>query len=136
MVSLGKIIVRLFMTTINRKTMRLAYTPCIDQFEYLKDLLSLLIAFFKVLLAKIYVKPIKNVAEIFRAKNATMLVLIMPVIKGFNSAAPKYNTPITVVRQSIDPTKTRIKLGNTSDFNAYIAAFSFLLKTYFAVSAA
>ena len=27
-----------------------------------------------------------------------MFVLTMPVIKGFNSAAPKYRTPITVVK--------------------------------------
>jgi hypothetical protein len=92
-------------------------------------------ALFNVLLAKMYVKPIKNVAEIFSAKNATMLVLTMPVKKGFNSAAPKYNTPITVVKQSMEPIRTRMKLGNTSDFNAYIEAFSFLLKTQFAFNA-
>jgi hypothetical protein len=89
---------------------------------------------FKVLLAKIYVKPIKNVAEIFRAKNAAMLELIILVIKGFNSLAPKYITPIMVVKQSIDPTRTRIKLGNISELNAYIGAFSFLFKTLFVVS--
>jgi hypothetical protein len=55
----------------------------------LKDLLSLFRVLYKVLLARIYVKPIRKVAESFRAKNAMMLVLSIPVIKGFNSAAPK-----------------------------------------------
>jgi hypothetical protein len=78
-----------------------------------------------------YVKPIRNVAEIFRAKNAMMFVLTIPVMKGFDSTAPKYNTPMTVVKQSREPKRVNIKkLGNTSDFNAqYIEAFSFLLKT-------
>ena len=91
-------------------------------FEYLNDLLSLFWVLFKVLLAKMKVEPIKNVAAIFTTKNATMLELTMPVIKGFNSTAPKYITPMAVVKQSTDPKRTRKKLGNTSDFIAYIEA--------------
>jgi hypothetical protein len=102
-------------------------------FEYLNDLLSLFWVLFKVLLAKMKVEPIKNVAAIFTTKNATMLELTMPVIKGFNSAAPKYITPMAVVKQSTDPKRTRKKLGNTSDFNEYIEA-STSLKTKFALS--
>lgn len=50
-------------------------------------------------------------------------------MKGFDSTAPKYNTPMTVVKQSREPKRVNIKkLGNTSDFNAqYIEAFSFPL---------
>jgi hypothetical protein len=54
-----------------------------------------------------------------------MFVLTIPVIRGFNSAAPKYKTPITVVKQSMKPKRISMKLGNTSDFNAYNEAFSF-----------
>ncbi len=48
----------------------------------------------RVLLAIEYVNPIKKVAEIFNTKNATMLELTIPVIKGLSSEAPKYITPI------------------------------------------
>jgi hypothetical protein len=78
---------------------------------------------FKVLFAKIYVKPTRNVAETFRTKKAAILVLTMPVIRGLISAAPKYMTPTTVVMASIEPSKIRKKLGNSSDFNVYIEAF-------------
>ena len=92
--------------------------------EYLKVRLSLSAELFKILLAKIYVKPIKKVAVNFNTKKATMLVLTIPVKKGFNSAAPKYKTPITVVTQSIDPNRIINKLGNKSAFKLYIEAFS------------
>jgi hypothetical protein len=98
-------------------------------FEYLKDLLSLSMVLFKVLFAKMYVKPIKKVAKIFRVKKAMMFVLTIPVIIGFNSAAPKYETPIKVVKQSMEPKRTSMKLGNTSDFNTYNEAFSLLPNT-------
>jgi len=71
----------------------------------------------------------QKATEIFKAKKARMLVLTMPVKKAFISAAPKYKTPMTVVKQSMEPIKIRMKLGKTSDFNMYIEAFSFLLKT-------
>ena len=93
-------------------------------FEYLKVRLSLSVDLFKILLAKIYVKPIKKVAVNFNTKKATMLVLTIPVKKGFNSAAPKYKTPITVVTQSIEPNRIINKLGNKSAFKLYIEAFS------------
>jgi hypothetical protein len=86
------------------------------------------------------VKPIKKVAEIFSTKNAKMLELTIPVIKGLSSEAPKYITPIIVVKQSIEPKSIIKKLGNTSVFKVYIEAFSFsrfpfLLKTYFRFNA-
>jgi hypothetical protein len=40
-------------------------------------------------------------------------------MKGFNSVAPEYRTPITVVKQSIEPIKIRKKHGVTSDFNVW-----------------
>ena len=96
-------------------------------FEYLKVRLSLSVDLFKILLAKIYVKPIKKVAVNFNTKKAAMLVLTIPVKKGFNSAAPKYKTPITVVTQSIEPNRIINKLGNTSAFKLYIEASPFPL---------
>jgi hypothetical protein len=54
-----------------------------------------------------------------------MLVFTMPFIKGFNSAAPKYSTPITVVNASMEPSKIIRKLGIISAFRVYIEAFSF-----------
>jgi hypothetical protein len=77
------------------------------------------------------VKPIKKVAEIFSTKNAKMLELTIPVIKGFSSEAPKYITPIIVVKQSIEPNRIIKKLGNTSVFEVYIEAFSFSLRPSF-----
>lgn len=119
---------------IIRKIIKPANTTFINLLEYLKALVLLSIVLFNVLLAKMYVKPIRNVAEIFRAKNAMMFVLTIPVMKGFNSTAPKYVTPITVVMQSMEPNRIIKKLGNTSDFNIYMKpspppCFSFFLKT-------
>jgi hypothetical protein len=74
-----------------------------------------------------YVKAIKRVAEIFRAKNPAMLELTIPIMRGLISEAPKYITPITVVMQSIEPSRIIKKIGNTSAFNVYIEAFSFAL---------
>jgi hypothetical protein len=74
----------------------------------------------RVFLAKRYVKPIKKVAEIFRTKNAKMLELTIPDINGLSSEAPKYITPIIVVKQSIEPNRIIKKLGNTSVFKAYM----------------
>jgi hypothetical protein len=74
-----------------------------------------------------YVKAIKRVAEIFSAKKAAMLELTIPIMRGLISEAPKYITPITVVMQSIEPSRIIRKLGNTSAFNVYIEAFSFSL---------
>jgi hypothetical protein len=101
--------------------------------EILKDLLSLFAALFRVLFARMYVTPIRNVAEIFTAKNAMMLVLMMLVRNGFASEAPKNRTPIAVVTQSMEPNRTIRKLGNNSDFNVYdfnvyIESFSFFLR--------
>src|ERR1035437_729040 len=96
---------RLFMTATIRKIIKPPYTPFINLLEYLKALVLLSIVLFKVLLAIIYVKPIKNVAEIFRTKKVAMFVLTMPVIKGFNSTAPEYKTPTTVVKQSMEPNR-------------------------------
>jgi hypothetical protein len=101
-----------------RKIVKHAYVPFINLFEYLKALVLLSVVLSNVFLAKIYVNPIKNVTKIFRAKNAIILVLTMPAINGFNSTAPKYNTPITVVKQSMEPNRIIKKLGSTSDFNA------------------
>jgi len=70
------------------------------------------------------VKPIKQVAEILIAKKIAMLELTMPVMKGLSSEAPKYMTPMTVVRQSIEPSRIMRKLGNKSAFNVNIEAFS------------
>jgi len=84
--------------------------------EYLKDLLLLFGVFIKVLFAKMYVKAINTVAAILTAKKAPMFVLTMPAMKGFNSVAPEYRTPITVVKQSIDPMMIRSKLGIISVF--------------------
>jgi len=83
---------------------------------------------FKVLFAKIYVKPIRKVAETFRTKKAVIFVLTMPVMRGLSSVAPKYITPKVVVMASIEPNKIRKRLGNSSDFNVYIEAFSFSSK--------
>ena len=47
-------------------------------------------------------------------------MLTMSVMKGFNSTAPEYKTPMTVVRASMEPNKIIKKLGNTSDFNVYM----------------
>jgi hypothetical protein len=52
----------------------------------------------------------------------------MPAIKGFNSVAPWYKIPITVVKQSIEPIMIRSKLGIICAFD--IIAFSFLLRKY------
>jgi hypothetical protein len=103
--------------------------------EILKDLLSLFAVLLRVLFARIYVPPIRNVAEIFTAKNAMMLVLTMPVRKGLASEAPKNKTPIAVVTQSMEPNKTIRKLGSNSDFSVYelivyIEAFSFSLPLF------
>ena len=102
------------------KIVKPAYAPFINLLEYLKALVLLSMVLFRILFAKMYVKPIRNDDEIFSAKNATMFVLTMPVMKGFNSAAPKYVTPITVVKQSIEPNKIMKRLGSTSDFNLYM----------------
>jgi hypothetical protein len=64
-----------------------------------------------------YVKAMSKVAAILTAKKAPMFVLTMPAIKGFNSLAPEYRTPITVVKQSMEPTRIRSKLGIISFFN-------------------
>ena len=79
--------------------------------EYLKDLLVLLGVLIKILFAKMYVKAMNRVAAILTTKKAPMFVLAMPAMKGFNSLAPEYMTPITVVKQSITPIRTRRKLG-------------------------
>jgi hypothetical protein len=96
----------------------------------LKDLLLLFGVFIKVLLAKTYVKAISRVAAILTAKKAPMFVLAMPAIKGFNSLAPEYRTPITVVKQSMEPIRIRSKLGIISAFNIKLPS-RFLSKTYF-----
>ena len=106
------------MTMAIRKSIKPAYAPFINLLEYLNAFVLLSIVLFNALLAKINVKPIKNVAEIFRAKYTIMFVLIMLAMNGFNSTAPKYNTPMTVVKQSMKPNRIKKKLGNTSDFNA------------------
>lgn len=123
------------MTTIIRKTIKPAKATFINLLEYLKDLLSLLTVLFNVLLAKMKVEPIRTVAETFSTRKANMFVLTMPVRTGFNSTAPKYKTPMAVVMQSMEPNSTINRLGNTSVFNAYIEAFSFLPKTEFALNA-
>ena len=110
-----------------RKIVKPAYATFMNLFEYLKVLVLLSIVLFSVLLAKMYVKPIRNVAEILIAKNAVMFALTMPVINGFSSTAPEYKTPITVVKASMEPSRMIKKLGNTSDLNLYIEAFSFSL---------
>lgn len=63
----------------------------------------------------------QKVAKIFTTINAAMFELTIPDMKGFSSTAPKYSTPMTVVKQSMEPIKTRIKLGNISDFSMYIS---------------
>jgi hypothetical protein len=77
------------MIVATRKRIKPANATFINLLENLKDLVLLSIVRFKVLLAKIYVNPIRNVAEIFRTKKAIMLVLTIPVKSGFNSTAPK-----------------------------------------------
>jgi len=119
---------RLFITVIIKNNVKPAYAMLKSLFEILKKRVSLLKVLIRVLLAKIYVNPNRRVAEILMTKKAMMFVLTMPIIKGFISAAPKYRTPTTVVMASIVPNKIRKKLGNTSDFKAYIGAFSFLFK--------
>jgi hypothetical protein len=57
------------------------------------------------------------VATILTTKKAPMFVLTMPAMKGFNSVAPEYRTPITVVKQSMEPMKIRRKHGITSVFS-------------------
>jgi hypothetical protein len=115
-----------------KKSINPAYATFMNLLEILKDLLSLFAALLRVLFARIYVPPIRNVAEIFTAKNAMILVLTMPVRNGLASEAPKNKTPTAVVTQSMEPNKTIRKLGNSSDFsvydfNVYIEAFSFSL---------
>jgi hypothetical protein len=58
-----------------------------------------------------------RVAAILTAKKAPIFVLTMPAIKGFNSLTPEYRTPITVVKQSMEPIRTRSKLGIISFIN-------------------
>ena len=41
-----------------------------------------------------YVKAMKMVAAILTTKKAPMFVLTMPAMKGFNSVAPEYRTPM------------------------------------------
>jgi len=112
---------------IVKKTIKPAYAPFINLLEYLKILVFLSILAFRVFLAKRYVKPIKKVAEIFSTKNTKIFELIIPIIKGLSSEAPKYNTPIMVVAQSIEPNRIIKKLGSPSAFNVYIEAFTFSL---------
>ena len=73
--------------------------------------------FIKVLFAKMYVKAMNMVAAILTTKKAPMFVLTMPAMKGFNSVAPEYRTPITVVKQSMEPMKIRRKHGIISVFS-------------------
>jgi hypothetical protein len=120
-------ITRLFITVISKKIIKPAYAPFIILLEYLKALVFLSIFSFRIFLAKRYVKPIKKVAEIFNTKNTKIFELIIPIIKGLSSEAPKYITPIIVVIQSTEPNRIIKKLGNTSAFNVYIEAFSFSL---------
>jgi hypothetical protein len=112
---------------IIKKTIKPAYAPFINLLEYLKILVFLSILAFNVFLAKRYVKPIKKVAEIFSTKNTKIFELIIPIIIGLSSEAPKYNTPIMVVAQSIEPKRIIKKLGSPSALNLYIEAFSFSL---------
>ena len=51
------------------------------------------------------------VAASLTIKKAPMFVLTMPAMNGFNSEAPWYRIPITVVMQSIEPIMIRSKLG-------------------------
>ena len=51
--------------------------------------------------------------QVLTTKKAPMFVLTMPAMNGFNSEAPEYRTPITVVTQSIVPIRMRSKLGIT-----------------------
>jgi hypothetical protein len=57
------------------------------------------------------------VAAILTTKKAPMFVLTMPAMNGFNSAAPEYRTPITVVKQSMEPIKTIRIHGNVFVFS-------------------
>jgi hypothetical protein len=83
----------------------------------LKDLLFLFWVFLKVLFAKKSVEAMSTVAAILTTKKAPMFVLTIPAIKGFNSTAPEYRTPITVVKQSIVPIKRSTKYGIASFFS-------------------
>jgi len=93
-------------------------------------LLLLFGVFVKVLLAKTYVKAISRVAAILTPKKAPMFVLAILAIKGFNSLAPEYRTPITVVEQSIEPIRIRSKLGIIAAFNMKLPS-RFLSKILF-----
>ena len=53
-----------------RKIVKPAYAAFMILFEYLKDFVSLLTVLFRVLLAKMYVKPIRNVAESFSSQKS------------------------------------------------------------------
>lgn len=47
-------------------------------------------------------------------KKAPKFMLTIPAIKGFNSEAPEYRIPITVVKQSIKPIMIRRRLRTIS----------------------
>ena len=74
------------------------------------------------------VEAINMVAAILTAKKNPMFVLTKPAMKGFNSVAPEYSTPIVVVKQSIEPIKIRRKHSITSVFSIHSpSAFSKIL---------
>ena len=73
--------------------------------------------FIKALFATTNDRATIMVAASLTTKKAPMFVLTIPAKKGFNSTAPEYRTPITVVMQSIEPIIIRSKLGITCAFN-------------------
>jgi hypothetical protein len=85
--------------------------------EYEKVLVHLFGVCIKILFAKINEDAAIIVAASLITKKAPMFVPTMPAMTGFNSEAPEYETPITVVKQSIDPIMIRSKLGINCAFN-------------------
>ena len=114
------------MTTRAKKITNPTYVAFISTLEYLKPLVVLSEELFKILFARTYVPAMQHVAESLITVKSGML-LTMPAMNGFCSTAPKYNSPTTVVMQSMVPMSTRMKLGNRAVFIEYIKPSPFLL---------
>jgi len=79
----------------------------------MNDLVLLFWVFIRILFARMNEIAAIIVAASLITRKTPMFVLTIPAKKGFNSFAPEYRTPITVVMQSIEPITKSNKLGIT-----------------------
>ncbi len=104
----------LFVTTIARNIITPKYAILNRLCAILKVALSLLIGFTNFFSAKTKIKAIEKVMANFTNTKPNRFVFTKPAITGLSSIVPKYRVPITVVKQSMEPKKTRNKFGMVS----------------------